>query len=302
MDRLRPLSDFVFKKIMGETGDEEQLISFLNAVLARTGRERITSLEIVEHKELPPDIVGDKAGRLDVFAKFADGTKANIEIQLKNEHNMDKRTLYYWSWEYVHSIKAGGLFNDLPTVITINILNFEYLATNDFHSSFHLYEDRNKDLRLTDVMEIHFIEMKKFDKLKDKDIRNNPLHRWLTYLNEKSPVALLKEAIKMDPVLERAQEKMDIIQRDPDLLRAYFLYNTSVMGHNNAMFHARKEGEVKGLKKGLKEGRKEGLEKGLNKGNKQGRMETARNGKKMGLSMEQIAVLSGLSEKELRNL
>jgi hypothetical protein len=34
MERFNPLNDYLFLKIMGEEGDEEQLLAFLNAVLA----------------------------------------------------------------------------------------------------------------------------------------------------------------------------------------------------------------------------------------------------------------------------
>ena len=44
--RLNPLNDFLFYKIMGEKGDEVQLLGFINAVLGKTGDDRFTSVEI----------------------------------------------------------------------------------------------------------------------------------------------------------------------------------------------------------------------------------------------------------------
>ena len=35
MQRLKPLNDFIFGKTFGEKGDEEQLLSLLNAILAK---------------------------------------------------------------------------------------------------------------------------------------------------------------------------------------------------------------------------------------------------------------------------
>lgn len=37
-ERINPLNDFMFLKVMGEKGDEEQLLGFLNAVLERVGK------------------------------------------------------------------------------------------------------------------------------------------------------------------------------------------------------------------------------------------------------------------------
>jgi hypothetical protein len=58
MERLNPLNDFIFLKIMGEKGDEVQLLAFINAVLKRTGKERLQSIEIIENKKLPAETVG----------------------------------------------------------------------------------------------------------------------------------------------------------------------------------------------------------------------------------------------------
>jgi hypothetical protein len=58
--RLCALNDFAFMKILGEKGDELQLTAFLNAVLKRTGKNRIVSLDIIENKELPAEVTGGK--------------------------------------------------------------------------------------------------------------------------------------------------------------------------------------------------------------------------------------------------
>jgi hypothetical protein len=52
MKRLNLLNDYLFKKLLGEKGDEEQLLSFLNAVLSSPGKERLSSVEILENRTL----------------------------------------------------------------------------------------------------------------------------------------------------------------------------------------------------------------------------------------------------------
>jgi hypothetical protein len=59
---LNPLNDYMFLKIMGEKGDEEQLCAFLNAVLGREGEEAIVSVEILENKTIAAEVVGDGHG------------------------------------------------------------------------------------------------------------------------------------------------------------------------------------------------------------------------------------------------
>jgi predicted transposase YbfD/YdcC len=159
--RIRVLNDFAFKKVFGEKGDEVQLMALLNSILKLTGKDRIVTIEIVESKELPADFRGGKASKLDVRAVLADGTRVNIEIQLKNEYNMEKRCLRYWAQEYTKGIVEGQDYIYIPTVIVINILDFGYIPLDDFHTSFHLYEDRHKDYMLTDALEMHYIDIVK---------------------------------------------------------------------------------------------------------------------------------------------
>ncbi|WP_157078687.1 Rpn family recombination-promoting nuclease/putative transposase, partial [Methanobrevibacter filiformis] len=123
-ERFNPLNDYLFLEYMGKQGDEEQLLSFLNAVLTRTNNDVLTSIEIVENTEITPDVLGDKSCVLDVRAKTADGTKIEIEVQLANEYNMIKRLLYYWSREFVVNLDSGDKYQELPKVIAIGILDF----------------------------------------------------------------------------------------------------------------------------------------------------------------------------------
>ncbi|MDR1997222.1 MAG: Rpn family recombination-promoting nuclease/putative transposase, partial [Candidatus Margulisbacteria bacterium] len=96
-ERLNPLNDFLFMKYMGEKGDETQLLSFLNAVLKRTGQDKLQSVEILENKTLAAETIDAKTGILDILAVTNDGAKINIEVQLCNLGDMDRRSLFYWS-------------------------------------------------------------------------------------------------------------------------------------------------------------------------------------------------------------
>ncbi|MEG2017381.1 MAG: Rpn family recombination-promoting nuclease/putative transposase [Clostridium sp.] len=90
-----------------------------------------------------------------------------------------KRTIYYVSKMINKQLNKGDNYSELNKTITINILDFDYLEEKIFHSSYRLYEDITKRL-LTDVVEIRFIELRKFAK-SQKDY-NNKLHRWLSFL------------------------------------------------------------------------------------------------------------------------
>jgi predicted transposase/invertase (TIGR01784 family) len=135
MRKINPLNDLVFKKVMGEQGNEIQLKAFLEAVL---GRE-LKSIEIDGAMELTPDIIGNKLSRLDVFAKVDDDTEINIEVQLKDHRNMSKRSVFYWGRRFGNALKAGkdSDYMNLPDMITINLLGFEHIddePEEEFHN------------------------------------------------------------------------------------------------------------------------------------------------------------------------
>ena len=223
MQRLKPLNDFIFKKLFGEKDDEIILLSFLNAILSKTYTEPLTEIIIIENKELTKEMIEDKTGRIDVRAKTQNGEQIDIEVQLTDQNNMDKRTLFYWGKLFLEGIKQGEDYTNLKKVITINLVNFNYLETKDYHSSFHLWEDSEKDYLLSDVMEIHFIELPKFRKNKLENIKegNKELNRWLSFLQQDISEERLEEIIKMDPAIKMAEEKLEKLSHDPDTIALY---------------------------------------------------------------------------------
>ncbi|MFP3089476.1 Rpn family recombination-promoting nuclease/putative transposase [Treponema sp. TIM-1] len=314
-ERLNPLNDFLFVKIMGEKGDEEQLCAFLNAVLGRKEQDAIESVEILENKTITAEVVGDKTSILDVRARTASGERINIEVQLRNLGNMDRRSLFYWSLEFSRGMEAGQDYRETPNVIAINIVNYEFLPQVPvFHTSFHIWEDTYREVLLTDALEIHFIDMVKFRRQGEKDIRNDPLQRWLTWFDKDSPQRLVEEIIKMDTAIQKAEEKLVYVSQDKEALRAYQMREMALSDWTSGLNHAREEGIqagiqagiqegiLKGIVKGKQEGLQEGLQEGKQKGKQEGRREIASKMKKRGVPIDQIAEDTGLSGEEIEQL
>lgn len=251
MRRVKPLNDFIFKKVFGEKGNEDILISFINAVLKRTHKEPIVEIEIIENKELTKELVLDKTGIIDVRAKTSKGENIDIEVQLTDQGNMDKRTLFYWGKMYLENIKQGQDYTSLEKVITINILDFEFLGTKNYQSSFHLWEDIEKDYMLTDVVEIHFLELPKFRKKKEKDYRENDIERWLMFLERDISEATLKELMSMDTAIEKAEQKIEYLSSDEEAMRIYYERERSLHERANMISSA----EARGLEKGIEQGK-----------------------------------------------
>ena len=278
MRKVKPLNDFIFKKLFGEKGNEDILISFINAVLKRTKKEPIVEIEIIDNKQLTKELILDKTGIIDVRAKTSKGENIDIEVQLTDQGNMDKRTLFYWGKMYLENIKQGQDYTSLEKVITINILDFEFLGTESYQSSFHLWEDIEKDYMLTDVVEIHFLELPKFRKKKDKDYRENAIERWLMFLEKDTPETTLKELMSLDTAIEKAEQKIEYLSSDEETMRIYYERERSLHERANMISSA----EARGLEKG--------------------KLEIAKNLLDMNISIEQIVLATGLTEEEINKI
>ncbi|WP_066827609.1 Rpn family recombination-promoting nuclease/putative transposase [Clostridium tepidiprofundi] len=278
MERLKPLNDFIFKKLFGENEVKDNLIAFLNAVLDRKDRDRLVTLEIIDNKELTRELVNDKTAILDVRARTEDGTQIDIEVQLTNQHNMDKRTLFYWGRIFNETIVKGEDYKNLSKVITINILDFNYIELDKFHTKFHLWEDEAKDYMLTDLVEIHFIEIPKFNELKVKNLKEDRLQRWLTFFNKDISEEKLKELIEMDKDIKRVEERLEYLSSDAKTIEIYKAREKSLHERANMISSAREEGIKEGIFK------------------------TAKNLLVMGMDEDTVSKATGLSVEEIKNL
>jgi len=278
MERLNPLNDYLFLKLMGEEGDEEQCLAFLNAVLGSKSRQPVKLVKILENRSFTAEVIGDKTSILDVRGESDNGERYNIEVQLKDFHNMEKRTLMHWGREYTKGISAGEDYKELPKVITINIVNFDNIKLDDFHTCFHLWEDDHREYMLTDVLEIHFINMVKFRKLKTGDIQHNLLERWLTFLDINTPEQTLEEVIKMDSAISKANERLNFVKQDKEFLRNYHLREMAMSDWTT------------------------GINTAIEKGAMQKQIEIAKNSLNKGLPVDLIHEITGLEIEVIQTL
>lgn len=246
---LDPKNDVVFQKIFGTPGNEDILISFLDAIFEDTEEEKIKSIEYMDTKLTDIEAVDDKIGVLDVRVITEKGIHINIEIQLINKYNMINRTLFYWSRLYSSQIRRGGDYKSLSKTVTINILNFNYMQSSKFHTSYHLYEDYEKT-KLSDILEIHFVELPKF--LNEKSELSSSLTRWLTFLT-KPEKDLMEVAYMAEPAIKKAMTILTELSMDPETVRLAELRMKKILDDRSMIEGAKEEGFVLGREEGKEE-------------------------------------------------
>ncbi|MCQ6530832.1 Rpn family recombination-promoting nuclease/putative transposase [Bacillus mycoides] len=89
----------------------------------------------IEDPHLHKEYEEDKLSILDILATLNDGTKVNIEIQLRNTQEIIKRSLYYWSKLYTSQLEKGMSYRSLRKTIAISLLDFHLFPDyEDMHT------------------------------------------------------------------------------------------------------------------------------------------------------------------------
>jgi predicted transposase/invertase (TIGR01784 family) len=177
---LKPKNDFVFQSLFSK-GNEEITKSMIAALL----EEKITSIKINETKELFRENPEDKLGILDLEAEINEKEKIDIEVQLIDRNNLVERLLFYFSKLYIGEIKKGHNYTEAKRTVVIAIVDFKIDITKELRQMetiWKLREEKNRELILTDKIEIHIIELEKAraEYLKDK---NNKKAQWMLFID-----------------------------------------------------------------------------------------------------------------------
>ena len=107
--------------------------------------EEITEIDLEQNPILEKNIKDEKIGILDIRAKLNNNTNCNVEIQLVDQKNIEKRALYYWSKMYIESIKSGHDYSELEKGVVILIVDFELKNLKDVDHWITEWELRGKD-------------------------------------------------------------------------------------------------------------------------------------------------------------
>ena len=216
------------------------------------------------------------------------GTVVIIEVQLSGNSRFPERILYYWASNYSKLLKKGEKYDDLTPVISINLLNFNLNKKNsNVHSCYMIYDTKSKRL-LTDHLQIHIIELKKF-KFKDNNLKKD-LNYWLGFFTTNNMEEYMSEIVKEKPIMEEAHKRYNNFIRSRLMMSEYEKKEIYQYDKQISLEDKRREG----IKEGRREGRLEGI--------KNEKYSIAKNLKKSGLDIKFISENTGLSIEEVEKL
>ena len=281
------LNDYFVRYFFTDKGGEKVLLDFINAVMISANMKTFKSVEILNPFNLKKHY-NDKETIVDVKCITKNGTVVIIEVQLSGNSRFPERILYYWASNYSKLLKKGERYEDLTPVISISLLNFNLDKVNkNVHSCYMIYDTKSERL-LTDHLQIHIIELKKFN------FKNNSLSKdlnyWLGFFTTKNMEEYMSEIVKEKPIMEEAHKRYNNFIRSRLMMSEYekkeiYQYGNQIM-----------------LEEERREGIKEGMEKGKLEGIKENSYAIAKSLKASGLDNKFISEHTGLSIKEIRKL
>ncbi len=246
MELLKPTNDYVFKRIFGQKKNSDILKDLLQAILPNWN---IKNVEPRQEVQLETDFITDKVCRLDILATLDDGTKVDIEMQMRNYNDIEARSLFYTTREYHQSLENGQDYIEIPKSIGIWISNFNvFNDEGPFHEIVRLRRDYKNQI-FTDKIEMHYLQLPKF-KQKCKRI-SNKLEEWLTFISFEN-----MEELKMieNEKVKKAEEELEYLSGDEAERRIAYLRETAEIDRKFAMTAARDQGREEGKAEGKAEG------------------------------------------------
>ena len=210
-----------------------------------------------------------------------------IVNEILNNHDIEKRILFYWSKLYLKQIDRGEDYKKLNRSISIIFLDYEIenLKELPIHTKWQIKNDKNGKTVLTEDLEIHIIEIPKINRM----LENGKLKKWILFL-ENPEGEETKRMAEKEKEIKEAIETLEDISSDEEKERIAELRQKYIMDRKSEIRTAK---EI-----GVKEGLEEGIKEGINKEKR----EIAKRMLQKGMPLESIAEITGLSKEIIEQL
>ena len=273
IELLKLKNDYTFKRVFGYTGNEEITKGLLNAIL----KEKVTDVSLNCNTILERDLYDDKLGILDIRAKINNAVDINVEMQLVDEKNIEKRIIFYLSKMYTQNLKKSHNYSELNKCISILFIDFELEKLKEipkYLTKWNIREETYGKIILTDVLELYIIDLSKIEKYSE----STSLDTWVKFISNSEELNMENA----DESIKKAKEVLDEISEDE---------------HEQYLAHLREKYifEIQGIEEA-------GFDKGLAKGKAEGIEAVAKKMKEDNIDIKAIMKYTGLTKEEIEKL
>ena len=294
------LTDFGFKRIFGSTPNKELLINFLNTLFGGTKVVKDIKYLNTEHMGEYPT---RRKAVFDVFCEGENGENFIVEMQNAYQEFFKDRSLFYSTFPIrEQAVKGDGWDYRLNHVYTIALLNFE-MQEKSFNPDKISHTVQLCDIETNKVfyekLDFIYVEIAKFNKTEDELV--SLYDKWLYVLKnlsklEKRPKALL------DKIFDKLFKEAEIARFNEIERKEYETSLKEYLDYKNQLETNARDAKREGHEEGFKEGVKFGFKEGRDAGCAETTIDLAKKMKTKGISFLDISEMTGLTEKEIRDL
>ena len=286
-DYMLPKNDFIFKKLFGSEGNEAITKGLIETIIG----QKIKKLEF-KNPYLLREAKEDKEEILDVKVELDNNILCDIEIQVGNYHDVDKRILNYWAKMYRTTIGRGKEYINMKKTIVIFIAAYEIdnlRGIEEYKTRWTILEEKLK-VELTDIFEVDIIELSKADKyFKNNKEKMKEIKNWISFLINPKNI----EGANMKEVSEEIQkayelwQNMNLTEEEREVAERRYIDMVSL---EYAKEYEYNQGKAEGKAEGKTEGK---IEK---------QKEIAKEMLKRKMPIELISEITKLSKEEIEKL
>lgn len=273
---LNPFTDYGFKKIFGEEASKPLLIDFLNALLPQT--DKIIDLTFKNTEQLGQTDL-DRKAIYDIYCENEKGEKFIVELQKAKQNYFKERTIYYSTFPIREQAEKGEWNYNLKAVYCIGILDFtfdDYETEPEKSEVVHTIKLKNQNGKtFYDKLTFIYLEMPNFKQLETQ--LETRLDKWLYFIKYLEDFQTIP-TIFADDVFSQAFEKAELAK----------FGQVELANYENSLKIYR---DLKGV-----------IDTAFDEGKIEGKIEIAKSAIQMGLKIEDIIKLTGLSKEEIERL
>lgn len=296
--RVYRLNDKFFKFAFDRPEHKPLFLDLISSIIFPDGSRIFSDISFVD-REFSPLRADGKECRLDIVGILDDGEQINVEVQVLDRGDYEKRSVFYWSIVHCGQLERGGLYVDVRRTISVNILAFDLFKNEpDFRNSFSIRNDAS-GAKLCEDMAIIYLEIPKYRRCTRQPM--NKLERWMAYLAGQEG-ATMEHIAEKEPLIGEALDMERMFLMDKMERLAYIQSWKQMMDESNREETVRRIAEAKGIAIGEAQGIAIGEARGEAKGAKEKSLNVARNLLGMGLTIDKISLATGLDEDEIRSL
>ena len=293
-DILPPSDDRVFKLILASEESKPILIDLISSIIKRP----VVDVQ-VRNSEIPPEDTQEKAERLDVNCLIDDNSQIDLEVQASRiqeasdgkHQNLKGKSIYYLC-DLHSSQPSKGLrrYDRLAQTYQVTFCSYTVFPERTAYvNSFSMRHDEDNEL-LSDAIHVIYVELSKLQEIMKKSVEDmTDLEKWAVffrYASEPTHRETVNEIIASKEALQMAGERLMSIsqdERERAVFRSRRMYQTDLQSDLATA-------EDRGRAEGIAEGRAAGI------------IEIARNALQMGMTIDDIAKLTGLAHDEIKRL